>query len=139
MDKFICQSVNPIERAKYISDSCDKVESIGYMKQFDSEELDRLKGDLSETSISIKDIELEKKEIMAEFKERLKPLLEDKEILIQKLKRKAEFVNEDCYKFIDRENNMVGYYNRLGILVEERGIRPEERQLSMFDKTGTND
>ena len=65
---------------------------------------------------------------------------------ITMLKNKSEFVNEQCYKFIDHDNGEVGFYNGDGMLVYQRGILPGERQKTIFEnmdfrkrKTGTND
>ena len=48
---------------------------------------------------------------------------------------------EQCYKMIDREEGMVGYYDKYGILVLQRPLKREERQTTImeFNRTGTND
>ena len=48
---------------------------------------------------------------------------------------------EQCYKMIDREEGMVGYYDKYGILVLQRPMKREERQTTImqFNRTGTND
>ena len=57
------------------------------------------------------------------------------------LKKKAEFVTERCFKFIDQEAREVGYYNENGDLIESRPAYSEELQTTLFQigrKTGTN-
>ena len=57
------------------------------------------------------------------------------------LKKKAEFVTERCFKFIDQETREVGYYNENGDLIESRPAYSEELQTTLFQigrKTGTN-
>ena len=86
------------------------------------------------------EIEQEKKDAMAEFKERMKPFDEDRKRLLEELKNKSEYVNETCYKFIDHDERMVGYYNKLGELVSSRPIMPQEMQKTTFSinrNTGT--
>lgn len=76
------------------------------------------------------------------FKERLKPLNEEKTKLLSDLKNKSEYVNAPCYKIIDNDNREVGFYNKLGELVYSRPIQPQEMQktiMSISRKTGTND
>lgn len=92
-------------------------------------------------SITINDIEIEKKEAMDEFKERLKPLNEEKQELLDHIKRGSEFVeNEECAKILYHEEKMAGFYNKLGELVYSRPIMPQEMQKTVFSinrKTGT--
>ena len=102
------------KRVAFLMDNCDAVEEKGYMKPFTPEELARMKESLSETDIEINDIEEEKK---------------------------AEFVTERCFKFIDQEAREVGYYNENGDLIESRPAYSEELQTTLFQigrKTGTN-
>ena len=97
---------------------------------------------LAEVSITINDVELEKKEAMESFKERLKPLNEEKQELLDHIKRGSEFVeNEECAKFLYHKEKMVGFYNKLGELVYSRPIMPQEMQKTVFSinrKTGTD-
>lgn len=138
MTKALFQDVPEEKRAQMLADNADSIEEIGYMKQFTEEEILSMKDDLAEVSIDINEIEIEKKEVAAEFKHRLEPLTDQKKLILTKIKEKAEFVKEECYKFPDQENSMVTYYNKLGQIVESRRMRPDEKQLKMFTlKTGT--
>ena len=74
MDKFLGQEILEQERWQFLQDNADAVEKIGYTHRFTPEELAQKKETLAEVSITINDIEIEKKEAMEEFKERLKPL-----------------------------------------------------------------
>lgn len=81
MDKFLGQDIPEQERWQFLQDNADAVEKIGYTHRFTPEELAQKKETLAEVSITINDIEIEKKEAMDEFKERLKPLNEEKQEL----------------------------------------------------------
>ena len=74
MDKFLGQDIPEQERWQIRQDNADAVEKIGYTHRFTPEELAQKKETLAEVSITINDIEIEKKAAMDEFKERLKPL-----------------------------------------------------------------
>ena len=129
------------ERKQFLSDNCDKVEEKEYMRHFTPEELLKLKEGLSETCISINDIEEELKAIKQEYADKLKPLQAKKKEALEGLKKKAELVCEDCYKFVDTEAREVGYYNQNGDLIESRPAYSEELQTTMFQvirKTGTD-
>lgn len=129
-------------RREFLANNADSVEKKEYMRHFSPEELLKLKEGLSETCISINDIEEELKAVEQEYSERLKPLLARKKEALEGLKKKAELVEEDCYKFIDTESREVGYYNQNGDLIESRPAYSEELQTTMFQvirKTGTDD
>lgn len=73
MDKFLGQDIPEKERWQFLKDNADAIEMIGYTHRFNPDELAQKKESLAEVSITINDIEIEKKEAMEEFKERLKP------------------------------------------------------------------
>lgn len=140
MDKFIGQEVSENTRFQYLQDNCDSIEKIGYTRRFTADEMNQKKECLANLSIEINDIEEEKAEAMSAFKERLKPLTEDKKVILDEIKKKSEYVEKECCKFIDHDNKMVGYYNELGELVSSRPIMPQEMQKTIFRiKTGTED
>lgn len=130
------------QRKQFLADNADKVEKKEYMRHFTPEELLKKKEELSETCISINDIEEELKAVKQEYAEKLKPLVALKKQALEDLKKKAELVEEDCYKFIDEESREVGYYNQNGDLIESRPAYSEEIQKTIFSvlrkKTGTD-
>lgn len=125
-----------------IKDNADACENKGYMKAYTPEELQGHKEKLANVSIEISEIE-------NEYAERLKPLKEARENMVSNIKAKAEYVNEVCYRFTDRDAKMTEYYNRDGDLVEMRPATAEELQPTLFMnaqymntaavKDGTND
>lgn len=143
MDKFLGQDIPEDERWQFLRDNADSVEAIGYTHRFTPDELAQKKESLAEASIKINDIEVEKKETMEAFKQELKPLNEEKQKLLENIKKGSEYVeNEECAKILYHEEKMAGYYNKLGELVYSRPIMPQEMQKTVFSinrKTGTND
>ncbi len=127
-------------RKKFLEDNCDAVEKKGYMKPFTPEELTEMKDELAEVAIEINDIETAKKEAMKAFNHELEPHKEEKKTLLSSLKNKAEFIEEECYKFVDKEARTVGYYNSNGDLIESRAAYATELQGTIFqiNRTGTN-
>lgn len=144
MENIIFPDASPRERKQLLEDNCDSKEKKTYSREFTPQRLEAMKDDLSQTVIKISDLETEKKAVVDEFKGKLKPLKEDQTRLTENIKRRAEYVTEDCYKMIDHEASMVGFYNAEGKLIESRPIRPEEKQTTIFtrslgsnEKTGT--
>lgn len=138
MQKVLGQEYSGIARKQFLRDNCDKVEEIGYMKQFSAQEILDMKEDLSEVSISLNDLEIRKKELMDQIKEEMKPLQEQKKSLLTNIKQKAVFVTEDCFKFVDQDEKRAAYFNAEGVNIQERPLRSDEYQLSMKMLTGTN-
>lgn len=133
MEKELGKDIaDPAKRAAFLKDNCDNVEEKGYMKRFSPEELAEMKDSLSEVAISINDIEEERREVAKEFKEQLKPVKEEKKRLLVGLKNKAEFVRENCFKFVNTETREVGYYNEAGDLIDSRSAAADELQANIF-------
>lgn len=129
------------EREQFLRNTCDGMEEISYSRLFTPEELAKQREVLTEASIALVDIETAKKEAMADFKEQAKPYEEQKAKAIENLKTKSETVFETCYKYIDEETKMVGFYNAEGNLVSSRPAFPDEMQKTVFAeirKTGTD-
>lgn len=139
MEKALGQEYSKVQRIQFLTDNCDKIEEAGYMKPFSQDEIAEMKDQLSTVAIEINDIESEKKDVMKSFKEKLSPLSDRKTALLGHIKTKAEYVKEECFKFIDHSEHMVGIYNSEGMLIEARPTRPDEGQLIMKLRTGTND
>lgn len=133
-------------RKQVLSDNCDRVEELEYLKSFGPDQIAQKKDTLSEVSISINDVEEEKKAVTADYNESLKQLNKKKKKLLEDLRNKAERVTEHCYLFFDHDAKLVGYYNQTGQLVNSRSMRPGEYQKTTFGvirgdeaMTGTND
>jgi hypothetical protein len=143
MEKYLGKEyANKAEREAFLKDNCEKVEEKGYMKPFTPEQLHEHKESLANVSIRIEEIEEEKKEQNKFFKEQLKPLTEERTLLVGNIKKKSEYVKEICYKFVDAEAKETGYYNSEGNLIECRPATADELQPTIFSiprKTGTND
>lgn len=133
MEKELGKDIKDLKkRAAFLMDNCDKVEEKGYMKRFNPDELSTMKDELSEVAIEINDIQEKKKEVNSEFNEQLKPLTESKKKILTGLKNKAEFVKENCFKFVNLETREVGYYNEQGDLIDLRIANADELQGNIF-------
>ena len=142
LDKELGKDIALEERASFLEDNCDAVEEVTYSRAFEPEELALKREQLTDASIKIADIEEEKKEVMDGFKERLKPLQERKADAIKALRDKSQTVTEKCYKFLDEETKMVGFYNKEGNLVSSRPAFQRELQKTIqmdIRKNGTSD
>jgi septation ring formation regulator EzrA len=129
------------EREEFLKNNCDRVEEKGYMKPFTSAQLQEHKENLAELSIKIEEVEDEKKATVRHFKTVLDPLYENRREMVSNIRKKAEYVRENCYKFTDFDAKETGYYNADGDLIECRPATADELQPTIFSmarKTGTD-
>lgn len=141
LDRELGKDIALEERAGFLEDNCDAVENVTYSRAFAPEELALAREQLTDASIKIADIEEEKKEVMDGFKKSLEPLNQQKAEAIKALRDKSRTVTEKCYKFIDEETKMVGFYNKEGNLVSSRPAFQKELQKTIqmaIRKNGTN-
>lgn len=141
MERTIGKEYPESQRVTFLKDNCDSVEDKGYMKRLTPDEIQERKERLSETAISINDIEIEKKEAMKTFKQELGPLFTSRNALLKDIKEKAVYKKEPCYKFVDVDEKTVGYYNGEGDLIDSRPAQQDELQGTIFQisrKTGTD-
>jgi hypothetical protein len=140
----VLPGLDPAQREAYLKDNCDKTEQVGYMKHFTPEQLAQMKETLSEVDIKLNDVQEELKEVKADFRARIEPLADERKELLTRLKNKAEYVTEFCYKIVDCEAREVGFYSADGDLVSSRQAFADELQGNLFHsstlslKTGTN-
>lgn len=141
MDKFLFMEYAEGEaRVNALDANSDAIEEITYTRRFTPDELADMRSRLADNSIEESDIEARKKEEMDRFKDQLKPIQKAKTTLLSKLKTKTEQVTESCFKMINRDERLVGYYNSDGELVSARPLNAQEMQKTIFEvaKTGTN-
>lgn len=130
------------QREEFLRNNCDGVEEVSYTRIFTPEELAEQRELLTDASIMLADIERTKKAKLAEFKDQAKPWEDQKSKAIENLRTKSEVVEEECFKVVDDETKMVGFYNHDGDLVSSRGAFASEMQKTIFAefrKTGTED
>lgn len=142
MERVLGQDIKDMEQRKqFLLDNCDKVEEMEYHKGFESDELQQKERDFAKKSIQIANLEDEIKDFKDKIGEELKPLREETKTLMKDIQRKGRMVKEKCYKFLDEEERMVGFYNEEGILVSSRPATRDELQKTVFAdirKEGTN-
>lgn len=129
------------ERAQILRDSCDQIEERSYTRKFEQKQIDDLRAEFAQVSIQIKELDNELAEVKVDFKHKTKPLIERVGKILDELKVGGEYVKGECFKFIDTDENKVGWYTPEGYLLEERSIRQEERQRTAFQalrRTGTD-
>jgi hypothetical protein len=139
--KDIMLADTPVEdRAQILKDSCDKIEEKYYTRKFNQDEINGRREKLADVSIQIAEIENEFKTVRDEFKGRMKPYSDEKGKLLVELKAGGEYIKGETYKLVDHDEGKVAWYTPEGYKLEERDLRPDEKQTTLFHsiRTGTN-
>lgn len=141
MDKTLGQHLSEgVERQQFLLDNADGLEEISFARMLTPDQVADLKDQLSEQCIQLKDVKADKKAHNAMYNEQIKRLETENDKLTDKIREGSDSVTEQCYKIIDQEEGMVGYYDKYGILVLQRPVKREERQTTIMQfsrKTGT--
>ena len=126
-----------------LQNNCEKVlEDYGYEKPLSKDQLKAIKDKLSSASVSLHDVQEEKKAADKEFNEQIKNFKSTIAESVKQLKTRTTYTCEQCFELIDYDEKKVCVYNREGILIEERPAKLNELRepRNMFAlKTGTND
>lgn len=128
-------------RKSYLEANCDAVENISYSHLLSPSELETVKESICELTDAINDAEEEKKAWLDRHKKEVAHHTQLRKTLMEKWKYKMETVEGECYKVIDRDTKMVGYYDADGVLVNSRPATKEEAQRTIFEvlrKNGTD-
>lgn len=118
-------------RLKQFHNNCDAVEEISYRKKFTKSEMTEHKDTLVDTLIELGKLEGELSLIKEDFSSKMSPLKKGIQRLVDWLEAGEREITEPCFKFIDRKDIVVGYYNEAGELVRERPATTNELQLKI--------
>lgn len=120
------------ERLMVLQENAAKVEQTTYQKAISQEELAIRHEDLATNCIKLSSIDDEKKEVMAEFKLRTDPLNTANKTLLTEIKTKQSTVDGTLYHMANHEEGWMETYDHEGMLIATRRLRPEEKQVNIF-------
>lgn len=83
---FMPEILDSKARLQILQDHADHVEETKYLKPLTQEELDLRREQLTDNSIKLGDLDEEKKEVMASFKEKIEPLKAGNKVLLRELR-----------------------------------------------------
>lgn len=131
MEKQFLQNVSRTERIRTLKDNAEATEEFTYPRALSQEELSKIKDESIQNFIKLEKLEEVKKEFMSDHKAQVDPIkLENKEKL-KMLRSKVEEVTEEVFLLADHDKGMMGYYNADGVLVHQRSLMPNERQIRL--------
>ncbi len=119
------------KRAQNLEALSEGAEEKDYSVFLTPEELAERKSRFTSLAITEAKLNDKKKEFLDEIKMEMKPIQTEKAGLLDQIKSGTIRETGICYKMVDQENKMVGYYNKRGQLVEQRPMTMDDRQMTI--------
>ena len=128
------------ERIGILQTNAEHIEQGEYWVPLEGEDLDGKREAFANISITVNQLEREKKDFMEDFKARLKEPKEKQEALLEEIDQRQERRNGKLYHMINYEASTMDSYDEDGWLIGSRRLRPDEKRSSkIFNlNTGTN-
>lgn len=117
-EKIILPNETPEARLRYLEMSSDSKIKKKYFIRLDEQEITDRRAKFTENALGIDDLELQRKETIAEFKQMIKPLREANKKLGQEIRTGFSETEGDLYLIVDRMTRKVYAYNSNGELIE---------------------
>lgn len=116
------------EREASLEANCLRPEETLIKKYFEENEINDMRREFTQNSISIKKLIEKLKLFKNEVDAEIKPMAESNLYLINNIRTGFVEVNQQVYLFDDQENSMMHTYDAKGDLIGSRRLAPEERQ-----------
>ena len=128
------------ERIGILQTNAERIEQGEYWVPLEGEDLDGKREAFANISITVNQLEREKKDFMEDFKARMKEPKEKQEALLDEIDQRQERRNGKLYHMINYEASTMDSYDEDGWLIASRRLRPDEKRSSkIFNlNTGTN-
>ncbi|AMD85099.1 hypothetical protein SAMN05444369_101311 [Capnocytophaga haemolytica] len=127
---------NKSERVRLLRDNAVKMEELSYPKTLSSEQLSEMKDELAKQDISLQKLEDEKKEVTADYAQRIKVAKAERNVVLHSIRTGVQEVTETVYLIDDQDERKMYVYNEDGDLISSRPLKQEERQMTI-KLTGT--
>lgn len=128
------------ERIDNITGLCDSYNEEEHQKKFTPEQKKRFKDELADISIELRAKENELKEIVKVHKAEMKPLVSEKNEILENLENGSVWTTETLYRIAVPEKGIVGVYDQTGTLQRiEKFKRGLQTTMKLVSKTGTDD
>lgn len=131
MDQFLFQDMLEEKRAQNLEALSEGAEEKDYSVFLTPEELAERKSRFTSLAITEAKLNDKKKEFLDKIKMEMKPIQTEKAGLLDVIKSGTIRETGICYKMVDQESKMVGYYNKRGQLVEQRPMTMDDRQMTI--------
>lgn len=138
-NRNLFQDLPPEERAKTLKDNCCKIEETLVTRPFTHDELKEYESNLAKKSVELQVEKIKFDKLKKEHELKTKPMIESISETTKSLRLRYSETMEDVVLMDNHETGMMESYDMDGIFLNERPLRPSERQMSIASKTGTHE
>jgi hypothetical protein len=111
------------------AENCGVEEHHSFLRPFTEEEQNEIEEAFLIESKKLNMLKHELEKVSAPLKEAIKPVAKETGRLINAIQQGGENVTEKIFLFPDYDENMMGLYDRRGILIGSRAMSRSEKQL----------
>lgn len=133
--KMFMPEVSEQERISILQTNADKIEKAFYQKNLTEDEKLERKETLYKNSLELSDLKEQKKKTDADFKEKIDPLKEDNQLILNELRTGQVAVSGNLYLIANHQSGQMESFDSKGELIASRRLFPDEKQLRMNSLT----
>ena len=111
-----------------LDSTCYKVREGAYNKKLSAEEIQVAKSDLADVSIKLAKIAEDKKEVMDDFKDKVKGPESEKQHLLSAIRLGSVRMDGLIFEIDEQEENTMYIFDEQGICIDSRPLLPNEKQ-----------
>jgi len=131
MKNMFAEDVPQAERLRTLQDNADDVVTGKYDRPLTEEELHEKRSEFFTTSLDISGIKEEKKAFVAVKQAEIKVLEKESKRLSMEIRRKSVEETGNTYLIRNHDTGMMETYDNRGFLIDERRLKPTERQSTI--------
>ncbi len=130
--KNILQNLSEVEREEQLRQSAHVIEDHPHKFEFTEKELNDVREEFTAQHMEVEDLEDQKKDVVADFNEKIKPRRAAADELLLKIRHGGNIVDE--YQFGVANKGMMVFFNARGEYRRSRPLSKKERDDSMQTK-----
>lgn len=136
--KIFMPELTEKERFMALQENASKIEQTTYQKPLTLEEITARREDFTNNSIALNRLEDEFKEVKDRFTIKTNPLKESNKKILEEIKTQQTTVDGTLFHLMNHEEGMMETYDQEGYLISSRRLRPEEKQIPVFNLKTAN-
>lgn len=130
--KVFMPDLSRTERIRVLKENSDRSEETAYVRDLTEEEIEDRRIKLVENFIAIQKKDEELKEARDAHKMSTDPLKKQNKFMASEVRLRKTTATGTLFFMANHQEGMMEIYNEDGLLVEERRLRPEERQGRLY-------
>ena len=132
MNEQFMASLSPTEKAEFLKSNATNIKEGIYFKRYTQQEIEEKKDQLVDACIEVDHKEIEFADVKATYNESIKHSKALRTALTTCIQQRGESANGHIYEFADQDSGYMVSFDIQGMEIDRRKLRPEERQINIF-------